>query len=109
MREIDIDEALDILAHTAEDYAVTCGRVCWYEAHLKVVKARGFMDARRNGDNVAESEAQAVLTDEYGRVSTELACAQETQVLLRAQRDAAEARVEIWRSMEATRRAENVT
>lgn len=100
-----VEAALEYLAESAEPYAEAKGRRVWLEHKLKTFKATAFL---ANEGNNAEREAQAYRSGDYQSATDELKEAVVTEEKIRALRVAAEARIEIFRTLEASKRAANV-
>lgn len=101
----DVEKALDYLATSAKSFAEAKGRRVWLEERRKIVKAAAFSQA---GGTVGERESTAYLSDDYKQCVDDLRDAVVAEETMRAYRVAAEARVEVWRSLESSRRAANV-
>lgn len=101
-----VESALTYLAESAKDYAEAKGLRVWLEEKRKVVKATVFSASPQG--TVAEREAWAYQQTEYTKLIEDLRGAVVAEETLRAYRGAAEARIEVWRSQEATRRSANV-
>lgn len=104
----DVERALEFLATSAKEYAEAKGRRVWLEGRLGVVKASEQSDARAQGLNGTDSEVHARKSDAYQKCLDELRDAVTAEETMRAYRIAAEARIEVWRSLESSRRAANV-
>jgi hypothetical protein len=100
-----VEDALVYLAESAKDYAEARGLRIWLEAKLKTYKSAAFL---QNEGSVAEREARAYVSPEYQNATDALKDAVVTEEKIRALRVAAEARVSVWRTLEATKRSENV-
>jgi hypothetical protein len=105
MSDERIEKALGFLTDSAKPYADAKGRRIWLEEKRKVVKAQLFQAA--TGNNV-ERESAAYTSAPYITLLDELREAVCDEERLRALRIAAEAKIEVWRSMESSRRAANV-
>jgi hypothetical protein len=95
------------LAESAKEYAEAKGRRVWLEERRKIVKAEAFSRAAGNG-TMAEREAMSYQSPDYMACVDELREAVIAEETMRAYRAAADARVETWRTLEASRRAANV-
>lgn len=105
---IDIEEverALKYLAESAKGYAEAKGRRVWLEEKRKIIKAQAFSLAEGTKD---ERESTAYQTGDYKQCIDDLRDAVTAEETMRAYRVAAEARIEVWRSLESSRRAANV-
>ncbi len=105
MNDASMEKALLLLAETSEEYGALCGQVVWHEERLSIVRAQGFLEAE---GTVAEREARAKSTHDYYEALEEYRDSVRERETLRARRAAASAGVEIWRSLQATKRAANV-
>lgn len=104
--EAQVENALHFLSTSAQDYANAKGERIFLEEQRKVVKATifGMVDG-----GVAEREAFAYRHADYQKLLQELRSAVVSEELLRAKRAAAEARIEVFRTLEASKRAANLT
>lgn len=100
-----VENALAFLSTSAQEFAEAKGLRVYLEEQRKIVKATIFGMA---DGGVAEREAFAYSHADYRKVVDELRRAVVTEELLRAKRAAADARIEVWRSQESSRRAANV-
>lgn len=100
-----VEKALDYLRDTAEDLAQWRSRRVWLEEKKKTIRSHAFLGAE---GTVAEREAKARTDEEYLKALDDEREAVHEETLIRARRDAAEAKIEAWRSMEASKRASNV-
>lgn len=101
----DVEAALDYLAKSAKTYAEAKGRRVYLEEKRKIVKAAGFSQSE---GTAGERESTAYLSGDYKQCIEDLRDAVIAEETMRAYRIAAEARVEVWRSLESSRRAANV-
>ena len=100
-----VEAALDYLATSAKEYAEAKGRRVWLEERRKIVKAAAFSQAE---GTAGERESTAYTSGDYKTCIDELRDAVVAEETMRAYRIAAEARIEVWRSLESSRRAANV-
>ena len=100
---IDPNSAIDFMIKNAEAYAQAKAQVTYLTEHRKTVKAIGFQRSLKN--TMAEKEADAYTTDEYKTCVEGLRDAVAEAERLRWMLVAAQARVDCWRSMEASNRA----
>lgn len=103
-----VEDALVYLAESAKEYAEAKGRRVWLEGRLQVVKAGQFAVARSTGKSAADSEGEARGSAAYQECLDELRDAVTAEETMRAYRVAAEARIEVFRTLESSRRAANV-
>lgn len=101
-----VENALNFLSTSAEDYANARGELAYLEEQKKIVRATifGMLEGK-----VAEREAGSYSHPDYVKVIKEYQTAVIRVELLRAKRASAEARIEVWRSLESSRRAANIT
>jgi hypothetical protein len=97
------DKALHILIEGAEALGAAKKRAVLAERMVKRVRA--IECARSNAKTVSQREHEAETSASYLNAIYEEADAVGAYETLRAQRDAAEATLETWRSVESSRRA----
>lgn len=100
---IDPNEAINFMIKNAEAYSQAKAQVVYLTEYRKTVKAIGFQRSLKN--TMAEKEADAYTTDEYTSCVEGLREAVAEAERLRWMLVAAQARVDCWRSMEASNRA----
>ena len=100
---IDPNEAINFMIKNSEAYANAKAQVVYLTEYRKTVKAIGFQRSLKN--TMAEKEADAYTTDEYTSCVEGLREAVAEAERLRWMLVAAQARVDCWRSMEASNRA----
>jgi len=100
---IDPNSAIDFMIKNSEAYANAKAQVVYLTEYRKTVKAIGFQRSLKN--TVAEKEADAYTTAEYTSCVEGLREAVAEAERLRWMLVAAQARVDCWRSMEASNRA----
>jgi len=100
---IDPNEAINFMIKNAEAYSQAKANVTYLTEHRKTVKAIGFQCSLKS--TMAEKEADAYTTDEYKECVEGLREAVAEAERLRWMLVAAQARVDCWRSMEASNRA----
>jgi len=100
---IDPNEAINFMIKNAEAYSQAKAQVTYLTEHRKTVKAFGFQRSLKN--TMAEKEADAYTTVEYKTCVEGLKEAVAEAERLRWMLVAAQARVDCWRSMEASNRA----
>ena len=104
-RIIDPNTAVDFMIRHAEEYARAEGRKVYHEELRKTIKAELMKEAELDGHKTAamqEREAYA-----HPRYRKHLEALQESVIdreLLRWKLIAAQARIEVWRSQEASNR-----
>lgn len=105
MAEIrDPHKAVDFMIQKASEYAEARGKQVYLEEFRKTKKA--MLMQQSDGKAVADREAFAYSHPEYIQVLEGIRAAVEAAELLRYQLKAAELRVEIWRSQEASNRTQ---
>jgi hypothetical protein len=100
---IDPNSAIDFMIKNSEAYANAKAQVVYLTEYRKTVKAIGFQRSLKN--TMAEKEADAYTTAEYATCVEGLREAVAEAERLRWMLVAAQARVDCWRSMEASNRA----
>ena len=100
---IDPNEAINFMIKNSEAYANAKAQVVYLTEYRKTVKAIGFQRSLKN--TMAEKEADAYTTVEYTSCVEGLREAVAEAERLRWMLVAAQARVDCWRSMEASNRA----
>lgn len=104
----EVERALHFLAESAVEFAKAKARRVWMEGKVKIVRSKLFIRARSSDVTVAQAEAMSYADTEYQAVMDELRDAVEAEETIRCYREAAEARIMLWRTLESTRRAENI-
>lgn len=98
----DINEAVDYMIRHSKEYAIAKANVVYLEQFRKTQKAICFQSSLRS--TMAEKEADAYAHKDYITVLDGLKDAVEAAERLRWMLVAAQARVDIWRSQEASNR-----
>ena len=98
----DINAAVDYIIKHSREYALAKANVVYLEQYRKTQKAICFQSSLRT--TMAEKEADAYAHKDYIAVLDGLKEAVEAAERLRWMLVAAQARVEIWRSQEASNR-----
>jgi hypothetical protein len=99
---MDPNKAVDFLLNKAPEYAKAKAQRVYIEQYRKSLKAILFLGD--GGKTIAEREAAAYSHADYLVLLEGLKEAVEQEESLRWQMVAAEARIEVWRSQEATNR-----
>ena len=102
MKDYDPNDAIDFIFKKAPDYAAAKGRLAELENFrhsLKAIKA-----SQAEGNSIAAKEMEAYRSQEYQDLCKAIGVATEQAEALRWQLIAAQLRVEIWRSQEASNR-----
>lgn len=102
METTNPNAAVDFLYEHAPTYAKAKGERIYLEEYRKSLKAILFQQA--DGKTIADKEAWAYAHEDYIGVLEGIRAAVEREEELRWQMIAAQARIEIWRSQEATNR-----
>ncbi len=102
MKQIDPNEAVDFLIKNAAAYAQAKAEVVYLTEHRKTVKAIGFKNSLKN--TMAEKEADAYSCAEYIQCVEGLKEAVEEAERLRWMLVAAQARIDGFRTLEASNR-----
>ena len=103
-REIDPNKAVDFIRDNGKKFAQAKADRIYLEEYRKSLKAILMKRSGENAVNAQEREAYA--HPEYQELLKGLREAVEAEETLRWQMVAAEARVEVWRSQEASNRVE---
>ena len=106
-REIDPMAAVEYMIAKSGEYAQAKANRIYCEEYRKSLKSMLMKDALAAGHNAANAqEREAYASDEYIRHLKALREAVEIEENLRWLLIAAEARIEVWRSQEASKRSE---
>lgn len=100
--EINPHEAINYMIKNAEAYAIAKGNVTYLTEYRKTIKAIGFQ--RSKSSTVAEKDADSYTTEGYKDCCKGLKEAVEEAERLRWMLIAAQARIDVWRSQEASNR-----
>jgi hypothetical protein len=100
---IDPNEAINFMIKNSEAYAQAKAQVVYLTEYRKTVKSQGILRSLKT--TVVEKEADAYTTVEYKTCVEGLKEAVAEAERLRWMLVAAQARVDCWRSMEASNRA----
>ena len=101
--DIDPNKAVDFLLANAPRYAKAKAERIYIEQYRKSLKSILFTES--DSKTVADREAEAYSHPKYLDLLHGLKAAVEAEEALRWQMVAAEARIEVWRSQEASNRA----
>lgn len=104
MEEINIYKCLDYIRDHAKQYAQAKANRVYLEEYRKTLKAR--LMAQQLGDPVNAQERYAYAHPEYAELLEGLKVAIEQEENLRWKLIAAQAKIEVWRSLSANQRAE---
>ena len=110
-RIIDPNAAVDFMLRHAEEYAKAEGRKVYMEELRKTIKAEEMKEAELDGHKTAAmQEREAYASPRYRKHLESLQESVIDRELLRWKLIAAQARIEVWRSQEASnRKVERVT
>jgi hypothetical protein len=100
---IDPNEAINFMIKNAEAYAQAKAEVTYLTEYRKTVKSQGILRSLKN--TVVEKEADAYTTVEYKTCIEGLKEAVAEAERLRWMLVAAQARIDVWRSQEASNRS----
>ena len=103
-KERDPHKAVDYIIANASEFAKAKSERIYLEEYRKSLKA--LLMKRSLEDTIGAQEREAYAHEEYQQLLQGLKAAVEVEEKLRWDLIAAQARVEIWRSQEATARAE---
>ena len=104
MEQIDVYKCLDYIRDNAKQYAQAKANRVYLEEYRKTLKAR--LMAQQLGDPVNAQERYAYAHPEYAELLEGLKVAIEQEENLRWKLIAAQAKIEVWRSLSANQRAE---
>jgi hypothetical protein len=108
--EINIFRALDFIRDNASEYAKAKATRVYLEEFRKSKKALLMKDAERAGHNAVSAQEREAYADEgYQDHLKSLQAAVESEEKLRWLMVAAQAKIEVWRTLESTRRVEAKT
>jgi len=108
--EINIFRALDFIRDHAPKYAKAKAERIYLEEYRKTKKALCMKSAEVNGISAANAQEREAYADpEYVQVLEGLKAAVEEEERLRWLIVGAQAKIEVWRTIEANRRAEAKT
>ena len=105
MEQIDVMKCLDYIRDHAKQYAQAKANRVYLEEYRKTLKAR--LMAQQLGDPVNAQERYAYAHPEYAELLEGLKVAIEQEENLRWKLIAAQAKIEVWRSLSANQRAES--
>lgn len=105
MRQIDPNAAVDHIIKTAPKFAEAKAQRVYLENYLRTKKA--LLMTESTAKTSAEREQYAYAHDEYAQLLDGLKAAVEIEERLKWEMTAAQARVEIWRSTEASNRGQD--
>ena len=106
LTEDDAFRCVDYLTRSAKLYGAARGRMVYYAANLRRVKALEMMGTL---GSVAEREVRAYASDAYLQAMRDEQNATAEYEELRALREAASSKFECWRSLNSSRRQGIVT
>lgn len=108
--QIKIFAALDFIRDNARPYAEAKAKRVYLEEYRKTKKALCMKAAEKLGANTAAAQEREAYADpEYVELLDGLQAATEKEETLRWLMVAAQAKIEVWRTIEANRRAEAKT
>lgn len=104
--EINIFRALDYIRDAAPAYAKAKANRVYLEEYRKSLKAIIMKEVEPNYPSAAAQEREAYSDDRYRQLLDGLRQAVEEEEKLRWRIVAAQAKIEVWRSLESSRRTE---
>lgn len=107
--DINIFKALDFIRDTAPAYAKAKADRVYLEEYRKSLKAIVMKEAEAKYPSAASQEREAYSDDRYKELITGLAQAVQEEERLRWLIVAAQAKIEVWRTLESSRRYEAKT
>lgn len=102
--EINPEKAIRYIQEHAELYAVAKGDVAYTDNYLKVVKSQQMNKSESN--SLGQREADAYASAEYIQAITANKQAIEQEAHLKWMLTAAQARIEVWKTQEYSKRSE---
>ena len=100
--DIDPNKAIEFIIKQSGIYAQSKANRVYIENYLRSAKSKMMMES--TATSIAAKEMEAYATDDYIALLDGLKVAVETEEKLRWQLIAAQERVQIWRTQEATNR-----
>lgn len=97
-----VEKAVEFLRDTSEQYGQLRGLCLYNDANLRRVKSLHMMDSE---GSLGQKEAAAYSSAAYLAAMEELKNATADMETLKAQRDAAEFTIDVWRSQNSARKA----
>jgi histone H3/H4 len=102
----EIEKAVHYLAESAKDYAKWKSRMKYLESHRKSIRSAEVL--RANGKTISENIHRGEASEAYNEILKEYEEAVYEFTLLDAYRHAAEAKIEAWRTLQASNRRGNL-
>jgi hypothetical protein len=99
--ENEIDKAVDYLRSSAQASGQARGRMAYQDGNLRRVKSLVMLEKQ---GSLGDREAQAYASDQYKEALEQLENATADYETIRAKREAAIYAIEVWRSMNASKR-----
>lgn len=104
--EDEVERAIHYLAGSVENYAKWKSRMKYLDKHRKSVRAMCIL--RQKGKTISENTIRGEAAQEYQDVLAEYEEAVREYTLIEAYRNAAEVKVEVWRTITASNRRGNI-
>jgi hypothetical protein len=104
MIEINPEKAIRYIQEHAEKYAKAKGDVAFTENYLKVIKSQQMN--KSESSSLGQREADAYASDDYLQAITANKQAVEEEAHLKWMLTAAQARIEVWKTQEYSKRSE---
>jgi hypothetical protein len=102
--EINPEKAIRYIQEHAEKYAIAKGDVAYTDNYLKVVKSQQMN--KSESSSLGQREADAYATAEYIEAITANKQAVEQEAHLKWMLTAAQARIDVWKTQEYSKRSE---
>lgn len=104
--EDEVEKAVHYLAKSAENFAKWKGRMKFLELHRKSIRAAETLNA--NGNSMTENKERGEASKAYKDILIEYHEAVYEYELINAYRNAAEAKIEAWRTISSSNRRGNI-
>ena len=104
--DVMVEKALDYLRDSAEDYAKWKARMKYLESHRKSVRAAEVL--RATGKTISENSHRGEASEAYKSIVKEYEEAVYEFTLIDAMRNAAETKIDVWRSISSANKRGNI-
>ncbi len=102
----EIERAINYLVDSSKDFAKWKSRMKYLESHRKSVRSSEVLKA--SGKTISENAHRGESSEAYNNTLKEYEEAVYEYTLLEAYRNAAEAKIEAWRTIQASNRRGNI-
>ena len=102
----EIEKAVNYLASSAKDFAKWKARMKYLESHRKSVRSAAVLSA--TGKTISENAHRGEASESYKQILIEYEEAVYEFTLIDAYRGAAEAKIDAWRTLQASNRRGHV-